>query len=220
MLESVKNKILVLAAHPDDETLGCGGTISKLSKEGNDIHLITFTDGVGSRFDSSKNRNLRIDKVSEVLGIQKFNFGNFPDNQMDSVSMLDVCKFIESNVDYQPDIIFTHFVGDLNIDHSIVAKSTLTVFRPQFGNKNKIYSYYIPSSTDYNPFTFFDGNTYIEVSQLEVSKKILALKLYDEEMRKYPHARSYENVKNLMRVWGSEVGVEYSEKFKLVREIL
>lgn len=220
MLKSSKNKILVLAAHPDDETLGCGATISKLSREGNDIHLITFTDGVGSRLDGSPNRNSKLEKVSEILGIKKINYGNFPDNKMDSVSVLDIAKFIESNVDYKPDVIFTHFIGDLNIDHVIVTKAALIAFRPQYGNKIKIYSYYVPSSTDYNPTIIYDGNTYVDISQRDVDNKIAALKIYDEEMRTYPHSRSYENIENLMKVWGSEVGVVYSEKFKMIREII
>jgi LmbE family N-acetylglucosaminyl deacetylase len=212
--------ILILAAHPDDETLGCGAIISKLSKEGHNIQLLTFTDGVGSRRTNEENRNPKLQQVSDILGISKYSSGNFPDNEMDTVSLLDVCKFIESNVDYQPDIIFTHFIGDLNIDHQIVTRSALTVFRPQHGNKMKIYSYYVPSSTDYNPLTYFDANSYIEVSKEDVKNKMKALKIYDKEMRNYPHTRSYQNVENLMKVWGSEVGLVYCEKFKLIREII
>lgn len=216
----LKNKkVLVLAAHPDDETLGCGGTIFKLSKE-YDIHLLTFTDGVSSRKNNEVNRNPKLTQVSDILGISKYNFGNFPDNAMDSISQLEVCNFIEANVTYVPDMIFTHFIGDLNIDHQIVTKSALSVFRPQFGNKMKIYSYFIPSSTDYNPLVPFDANSYFELTNDEVDAKLKALHVYDEEMREYPHSRSYENVTNLMKVWGAEVGLPYCEKFKLLREIL
>lgn len=220
MLKSQKNNILVLAAHPDDETLGCGATISKLHNEGHNIQLLTFTDGVGSRRIGEKNRNPKLQQVSNILGIHQFNSGDFPDNAMDSIPLLDICKFIESNVNYQPDIIFTHFMGDLNIDHQIVTKAALTVFRPQNGHKMKIYSYYVPSSTDYNPTTYFDANSYIEISEENVKRKMEALKIYDKEMRIYPHSRSYQNVENLMKVWGSEVGLLYCEKFKLIREIL
>jgi LmbE family N-acetylglucosaminyl deacetylase len=220
MLKSQKNNILILAAHPDDETLGCGATISKLSKEGHNIQLLTFTDGVGSRRTNEANRNPKLQQVSDILGISKYSSGNFPDNEMDTVSLLDICKFIEYNVDYQPDIIFTHFVGDLNIDHQIVTRAALTVFRPQHGNKMKIYSYHVPSSTDYNPLVYFDANSYIEVSEDDVKNKIKALEIYDKEMRTYPHTRSYQNVENLIKVWGSEVGLVYCEKFKLIREIV
>ena len=134
---------------------------------------------------------------------------------MDSVPLLDLCKFIEENVDYMPDIIFTHFAGDLNIDHQLVTKALLTAFRPQNGNKTKIYSYYVPSSTDYNPISYFDGNSYFKLNKKNVAAKLKSLRHYDKEMRKYPHTRSYENVHNLIKVWGSEVGLLYCEKFKL-----
>ena len=92
----MKKKILLLAAHPDDETLGCGATICKLSKQGHDIKLITFTDGVSARdSENVENRNISLEKVSKILGIQDFKYGNFPDNKMDTIPLLDVCKFIE-----------------------------------------------------------------------------------------------------------------------------
>lgn len=213
-------KILILAAHPDDETLGCGATISKLANEGHDIHLLTFTDGVGSRQIHQESRINKIQAVSDILGINRWNSGNFPDNAMDSIPLLDICKFIESNVNYEPDIIFTHFIGDLNVDHQIVTKALLTVFRPQYGHKFKIYSYYVPSSTDYNPIVHFDANSYIEVSQNDVFNKLKALAIYEKEMRNYPHSRSYQNVENLIKVWGCEVGLRNCEKFKLIREII
>ena len=220
MLKSLKNKkILIIAAHPDDETLGCGATIYNLSKN-NHIHLLTFTDGVGSRRNGENNRNSKLEKISKILGIDKFNVGSFPDNEMDTVSLLDLCKFIESNVNYTPDLIFTQFIGDLNIDHQLVTKAVLTAFRPQYGDKMKIYSYSVTSSTEYNPFSYFDGNSYFEVLQEDVNKKLEALKIYNKEMRPYPHSRSYENVVNLMKVWGSEVGLLYCEKFKLIREVV
>ncbi len=216
-----KNKTaLILAAHPDDETLGCGAAIHKLSQEGYYIQLLTFTDGVGSRNNNEKNRNPKLKLVSQALGISKYTAGNFPDNAMDSVSLLDLCKFIEENVDHVPDIIFTHFIGDLNIDHQLVTKAALTAFRPQHGNKTKIYSYFVPSSTDYNPLSHFNGASYFALDRENVKAKIKALEIYDKEMREYPHTRSYQNVENLMRVWGSEVGLTYCEKFKLVRETI
>ena len=221
MLELSKNKkALILAAHPDDETLGCGATIHKLSQEGYDIQLLTFTDGVSSRNNNEKNRNPKLESVSNILGISKYTAGNFPDNAMDSIPLLNLCKFIEENVDYIPDVIFTHFIGDLNIDHQLVTKAVLTAFRPQYGNKIKIYSYYVPSSTDYNPLSHFNGNSYFKLNKENINAKLEALKHYDKEMREYPHTRSYKNIDNLMKVWGSEVGLLYCEKFKLIREVI
>ena len=215
----MSKKILVLAAHPDDETLGCGGTIHRLSNEGYDIQLLTFTDGEGARGVTDKNRNTKLDDVSKILGIGNYTSGNFPDNAMDSVPLIEICKFIEENVNYIPDIIFTHHYEDLNIDHHLVAKATFTVFRPQRGDCHRIFSYFVPSSTDYNPISIFAGNTYFKLSKSDIKAKQSALKIYDKEMREYPHTRSYENIKNLIKVWGSEVGTEYAEKFLLIREL-
>lgn len=217
----MSKKVLVLAAHPDDETLGCGATIHRLSQEGHDVQLLTFTDGEGSRGDAAGiNRNSKLDKVSDILGVSEHSSANFPDNAMDSVPLLDLCKFIEDNVLYTPDIIFTHHIGDLNVDHQLVAKATYTAFRPQSGNTHNIYSYYVPSSTDYNPVSNFNAGTYYSVDRNNVDAKMSALRVYDAEMRRYPHTRSYENVLNLMKVWGSEVGLQYAEKFINIREVI
>lgn len=212
-------KILVLAAHPDDETLGCGATIARLTDEGHTVNLLTFTNGCGAR-GISKNRNKKLKKVKKILGLNSYTSGEFPDNKMDTVPLLDVCKYIEKNVNFVPDIIFTHHKDCLNIDHRIVYQATLICFRPQLGNKSVIYSYYVPSSTDYSPFSNFDGETYFDVGKYKDKKNKCLKKCYAEEMRDYPHSRSYQNVENLMKVWGSEVGIHYAEKFKLIREIL
>ena len=213
------SNILVLAAHPDDETLGCGATIARLSSEGNNVQLLTFTDGVGSRGEDG-DRNGVLGLVQNILGLSEYSYGSFPDNKMDSVPLLDICKFIEDNVVVKPDIIFTHHSGCLNVDHQIVYRATLTAFRPQYGNNVKIYSYYVPSSTDYNPFNNFSGTVYYDVTNYKDVKLKCLKECYDEEMRDYPHTRSYENVENLMKVWGSEVGLKYAEKFQLIREVM
>ena len=209
--------ILILAAHPDDEILGCGGTIKRLSDETHLITLLTFTNGESSRENGKDRRNL-LDKVSKTIGINKYIAGDFPDNQMDSVPLLELCKFIENNIKFEPDIIFTHHRNCNNIDHQLVYRATITTFRPQEGNAIKILSYYIPSSTDYNPFNEFRGNIYYDIEDT-IGAKLECLRFYDDEMREHPHSRSYENVENLAKVWGAEVGLKYAEKFELVREI-
>ena len=215
----MNKNILVLAAHPDDETLGCGATIARLSAEGHNVRLLTFTDGLGARDGDDGNRNDVLGQVKNILGLSSYSSGDFPDNRMDSVPLLDICKFIENNVDNDPDMIFTHHSGCLNIDHRIVFQATLTVFRPQSGSKSEFLSYFVPSSTDYSANSNFTGNTYFDVSKF-YTKKIECLKsCYSSEMRKFPHTRSYENIENIMKVWGAEVGLKYAEKFQLIRGI-
>ena len=215
----MKKKILVLAAHPDDETLGCGATISKLSKQGHDIKLLTFTDGVSARdIKDNENRNKSLEKVSKILGIKDFKYGNFPDNQMDSIPLLDVCKFIEKEVKEVPDVIFTHHPGCLNIDHNIVYRAVITAFRPQQKKEIEINCFEVPSSTEWNPNSDFKNNLYVDVEGF-VEKKIEALKIYDEEMKQYPHPRSYDAVINKMKSSGNEVGLNFAERFQTIRRI-
>ena len=215
----MKKKILVLAAHPDDETLGCGATIAKLSNQGHNIKLLTFTDGVSARdIGDNKNRNKSLQKVSKILGINDFKYGNFPDNKMDSIPLLDVCKFIEKEIEEVPDVIFTHHPGCLNIDHNIVYRAVITAFRPQNKKELEINCFEIPSSTEWNPNADFRSNLYIDVEGF-VEKKIEALKIYDEEIRPYPHPRSYDAIINKMKFSGNEVGLNYAERFHTMRRI-
>ena len=150
-----KKRILILAAHPDDETLGCGATIAKLSQIGHDIELVTFTNGEGARDNSDNlNRNDQLEAVCKILGIKKFSFGDFPDNRMDTIPLLEICKFLETKIKSSPDIIFTHHPDCLNIDHSIVYRSTITVFRPQTKNEIEINSFHRVKARLYIPVSF------------------------------------------------------------------
>ncbi len=215
----IKNKkILVLAAHPDDETLGCGGTIKKLSRY-NKIHLLTFTNGHSAREkEDHLNRNILLGKVCKILGISKYNFGNFPDNAMDSVPLIEIVKFIENIIKYTPDIIFTHHPRCLNIDHRIVYMATITAFRPQFGESQKIYSYNVPSSSEWNNFENNRPNVYVNIKKY-YQFKIKALNIYKKEMRKYPHPRSIRSILNNLKYNGNLVGLDFAETFTLIRDV-
>tara|TARA_R110001583_G_scaffold179981_1_gene336952 strand:- start:1241 stop:1897 length:657 start_codon:yes stop_codon:yes gene_type:complete len=216
-------KILVLAAHPDDETLGCGGTIARLSDEGHEISLITFTDGGSARFEDVKDdRRSTVTDACVILGIKHNVSYDFPDNKMDQVSMLKVTKTIEQFVNensFLPDIVFTHSPYCLNVDHRIVSQATLTAFRGMSKFVPiKILAYEVPSSSEWNPISNFMANTYFDITDY-ISKKIEALKVYDSEMRSHPHPRSYDNCDRLSLIAGAESGVERAERFMLLREV-
>ena len=121
----MNKKILVVAAHPDDETLGCGGAIAKHSNEGDEVKVIVMTDGVSSRFISKskevKNRNEALQKAMRILGADLLRCGEFPDNMLDTVPLLELIQYIENlKKDFNFDIIYTHSPSDLNIDHRII----------------------------------------------------------------------------------------------------
>ena len=215
-------QVLVLAAHPDDETLGCGATISKFSSQGDDVYLLTFTDGIGAR--SKGNRTSSLEEVSKILGIKKYKSLQFPDNEMDSVSLLSVVKEIEKFIEEEglnPDIVFTHSPDCLNIDHRAVYEATITAFRgmDKF-NPVKIACYEVPSSSEWNPVkkNFF-ANMFVDASE-HYSKKLTALVVYQNERRNPPHPRSYENVMNVLKVNGASVGLRYAERFMIIREVI
>ena len=166
---------MVVAAHSDDEVIGCAGTILKHVAEGDQVHVVFMTDGVGSRETSadSKQERLNISKrVANVLGVTSTKNFNFPDNEMDSISLLSIVKTLEDYMNViSPNIIYTHHYGDLNIDHQITNKAVLTVCRPQPNSKvKKIYTFEILSSTEwqspnlmtFNPDTFIDISNYMD----------------------------------------------------------
>jgi len=218
-----KEKILIVAAHPDDEVLGCGGVISKYRKTC-EFSVIFMTNGVSSRSGSNKNKILTRKnaclKLFKKIGFSKPIFFNFPDNQMDKVPMLKIVKKLESKIkDIKPNTIFTHYSQCLNIDHRKTFEAVITACRP-LSNKSvkKILSFEIPSSTDWAIFKGknFQPNYYIDISK-HIKNKLSYIKFYKEELRKYPHSRSLNSIKSLASVRGANCGVNFAEGFYLNR---
>ena len=227
----MKQKILVVAAHSDDETLGCGGTIAKHVAKGDSINVVFLTDGVGSRNEDCSGATDAVARVSasiaalEVLGVSELNITScsFPDNALDSVPLLEVVKAIESVIsDIKAEVVYTHHAGDLNIDHRYAYEATMTACRPQPESSVKeIYSYEVPSSTAWVGASYgrhFKPNRYVEITDF-INSKMEALMEYDEEMRIFPHARSREALEHLARYRGSQVGLLAAEAFVVERII-
>jgi LmbE family N-acetylglucosaminyl deacetylase len=223
--------ILVIAAHPDDEVLGCGGSMAKWAKTGNEVHVLIMAEGVTSR-DMQRDRNARLEELSflgqtakkagEILGVQSVELLDFPDNRMDSVDLLDVVKVIEDYVEkLKPEVVLTHHSCDLNIDHKIIHQAVLTACRPQPGHPvNRILSFEVQSATGWQSPTAdqaFLPNWFEDISETQ-ELKIKALEAYKPEMREWPHARSIRAVEHLARWRGVSVGVEAAEAFVLVRQ--
>jgi N-acetylglucosamine malate deacetylase 1 len=222
--------ILVLAAHPDDEVLGCGGTIAKLAQSGAEIHVAFLADGVFSRGGESGSRQIEVaarrvaaQNACAILGAGAAYFGDFPDNRMDTVALLDIVKPIEDLITrYQPDTVITHHAGDLNIDHHCVHKAAVTACRPQRGHPVKtLLCFEVPSSTEWQipgDAPAFAPNWFADISGT-LDRKLAALDSYAAELRDWPHPRSRRGVESLAHWRGATVGVDAAEAFMLGRQL-
>ncbi len=222
-----KKTILVVVAHPDDETFGMAGTIKKHILDGDFVFAIAMTDGVGAREDSHSEQVLKRQKAaelaSEYLGFKWDKFFSFDDNSMDRYPLLDVVKCVEeSKKRIKPNIVYTHSGADLNVDHRVLSKAVLTAFRPQPEERcAEIRLFEVPSSTDYGNETItgrFSPNLFVDITDTWAEKE-LALNAYKSEIRAYPHSRSIEGIKNLAKQRGNQVGLLMSEALQVIRKI-
>jgi len=219
--------ILVVAAHADDEALGCGGTIARHVSEGDSVHLVLMADGVNSRssvtnMDAEQRRNHALHTAQKILGISSIECFGFPDNKMDSLPLLDIVKPLESVISkIQPSVIYTHHHGDLNVDHQLTHKAVMTACRPVPGiSVREILTFEVVSSTEWSTPSVapFVPNAFVDITNY-LSAKIDALAAYEMEMRSAPHSRCIAHVEALSRHRGNCVGVEAAEGFDVVRMI-
>lgn len=221
-------KILIVVAHPDDEVLGCFGTVAKLIKNGYEAYTLILGEGKTSRdnklFKNQKKEiellNTEMRKANDLIGIKKVFTERFPDNRFDSVDLLDIIKVVTKvKEEVQPDIIFTHYENDLNIDHQITYKAVLTATRPTKQECVKeLYSFEILSSTEWNYPLTFSPDTYFDIEDT-MQLKLLAMKEYQSELCTYPHPRSLKGIEINAKYQGMRVGKEYVEAFKSIRII-
>jgi LmbE family N-acetylglucosaminyl deacetylase len=230
MEKAISSTVLVVAAHPDDEVLGCGGTMARLAREGNDVYTLILGEGITSREeerDPAKRENeiaelrKQAENANKILGVKKVYTFDFPDNRFDIVPLLDIIKTIEEIKDgFKPDIVFTHHIGDLNIDHQITFKAVMAACRPIINESVKeIYSFEIPSSTEWNApssLTYFMPDFFVDVNK-SIETKNNALKEYKTELRDFPHPRSLKAVELNAKLWGVKMGFEAAEAFKTIR---
>lgn len=226
-----RKSILVVAAHPDDEVLGCGGTMARLAREGNQVSVLILGEGIRSRYSSSSNlaqeqiRKLRRDAkaVGRLLGARSVGFEDLPDNRFDEVPLLQIVKRVEKAVEaIHPEVIFTHHPGDLNVDHRRTFQAVLTASRPVNGCPvREIYTFEVPSSTEWAFQQFqpvFKPNVFIDITDF-VDKKVKGMQGYKSEARRFPHPRSPEALRALTQRWGSVVGLRYAEAFEMIRSV-
>ena len=224
---------LVIAAHPDDEVLGCGATIARLSAEGWLVHVLIVAEGVTSRGDKGDARAyseqlLDLVKCAEmankILGAASVQFLSLPDNRMDSLELLHIVKLVEEVVlRCGPTLVFTHHAGDVNVDHKILHDAVIVACRPQPHHAVRDLLFFeVPSSTEWRPASsgiYFAPNYFYDVSGY-IDKKLDAMLAYKSEMRNFPHPRSIDAINHLARWRGASIGCDAAEAFMLGRSIV
>lgn len=224
--------VMVVAAHPDDEVLGCGGTIAKLVSEGHQVTVGILGEGVTSRSDQRADVDQsalavlqgQATHASRSLGVHEVIFGGLPDNRFDSVPLLEIVKLIERWIGkVKPSRVYSQHGGDLNIDHSVTYRATLTATRPTGAGCGvcEVLAYEVPSSTEWAFHSFepvFHPNIFVNIEKY-FDQKVDAMRAYDSEIRAFPHPRSEENMRALATHWGATAGVPLAEAFQLVRRL-
>jgi LmbE family N-acetylglucosaminyl deacetylase len=223
--------VLVVAAHPDDELLGCGGTAARLAREGHSVFMAILGEGLTSRSARREDVNAAAlkslkdcsQRVADLLGAKELSLHGLPDNRFDTVPLLDVVKIVEQLIErLQPAALYTHHGGDLNVDHRVVSQAVLTATRPVENHPvRELYMFEIASSTEWGfqqLSPVFRPNTFVDIDET-LSLKIEGMRLYESEARKFPHPRSAEALTATARRWGSVVGRKAAEAFEAVRLI-
>ncbi len=226
------NSVFIVAAHPDDEVLGCGGSIARHADAGDHVQVLIVAEGATSRQQQRDRGQVDTElsdlaraaqKAGEILGARGVELLDLPDNRLDSIDRLDLVKLIEEKIErYQPQIVYTHHSGDLNIDHRRLHEAVVTACRPTPGHSVKrLLSFEVASSTEWQPpgsAPAFQANWFVDISD-QWERKRLALEAYASEMRPWPHARSIQALEHLAGWRGAQVGVEAAEAFCLLREL-
>jgi LmbE family N-acetylglucosaminyl deacetylase len=216
------NKVLVIAVHPDDETLGCGGTLLKHKANGDEIHWLIATEMKESK--NTSQRNAEIDQVEELYDFDSVHRLGLSTTKIDEYSMSELITKISSVVNkVKPNIIYLPFKGDVHSDHKYIfdaAYSCTKSFRYPF--IKKIYMMETLSETEYSVSTKEDSfvpNVFIDISEY-MGKKIELMNIYESEIGKHPFPRSERNIRALATFRGATSGCNYAESFVLLKEII
>ena len=227
----IKNKnniVCCIVAHPDDEALGVGGTLIKHAKSGDSVYIIIMSDGESSKDnknDFNPKRKNNAAKWADFAGCNLYKHYDFPDQKFDSIPRLNIIKNLEKDLlKIKPDIVYTHHVEDLNIDHKITSEIVLTALRPmsKVHSCKTILSFETPSSSDQmpqiSPF-IFSPNYYVNINDVW-NDKVASLNFYKKELRNSPHPRSLKSIEALAIKRGAESGLEKAEAFSVMRNII
>ncbi len=219
-------RVLVIAPHPDDETLGCGGTLLKHIAAGDQVSWLIVTRGHEPQWskDILENKETEISAVKAAYKFEKLYRLDYPTTRMDSLANDEVIAGFHSVIDEaKPTCIYLNHSGDVHTDHRIIFDCVISAIKPFNTSRHgvkRLLSYETPSSTDAAPPNFpnFQPNVFTDITTF-IERKLEIMSIYSSEIQSYPLPRSLDSLKALARYRGATIGVEYAESFMLVREV-
>ncbi len=220
---ATQDVVLVIAAHPDDELLGGGGTFAKRLRAGDAVHAVVVCEGESVRYTPAGreiNQQEHAKKAAATLGFTSYRCLMMPDQRLDTISQIDLNRKFEALIDeLQPSVVYTHFGGDVNRDHQVIYGSVMVATRPSRKFIKEVYAFETASSTGLDPARCFNPDTFIDVTEtLEV--KLAAMACYETEAPPFPHPRSIESLRQRAAYWGSIVHRPAVEPFMSLRRVL
>lgn len=223
--------VLCVATHPDDEIIGVGGALARHAEQGDDVAVTILSEAGPARHDEMTpeveervlERQDCTRRACRRLGVETVDFYDFPDNAFDDVPLLDLVKAVENEIQkHDPDVVYTHHYGDLNISHELTCRAVVTAARPlPDSGIRRILAYETLSNSEWsvpNVKNQFQPSVFVDISE-HLDAKLDALAEHEVELRDHPHPRTIENVRRNAKLWGAKAGVPAAEPFELLREV-
>ena len=212
-------RVLVVAAHPDDEILGIGGTVAKHVKNGDIVHAVVMCEGESLRYKKNVGQNKAMKQAADILGIEDIKHLCFPDQKLDTFTLTELIKPLEQiSQEFKPNIVYCQFGGDINMDHRLLFEAANVAFRPLDHWVEAFYAFYTLSSTEWAYPRTFEPNTWVDITDT-IETKIKAFSCYRSEVKEYPHPRSIESIRNAAGFWGNMCCMNQAEALVLIRGI-
>ena len=214
------SRVLVIAAHPDDELLGCGGTLIRHVDQGDEVQSIIMCEGESLRYEGQEVcQHEATVEAAKIIGIVKTNRFDFPDQRLDNYSLVELITPIEKVIDsFRPDIVYVQFGGDINRDHALTFEAASIALRPTADSVKEVYTFYTVGSTELKTPGEFNPNVWVDIED-QIERKLKAFACYKSEIRDYPHPRSLEGIRNVAAFYGNQCCLRYAEAFMLMRKI-
>lgn len=212
-------KVLVVAAHPDDELLGAGGTVARHASQGDEVMSVIMCEGESLRYKKDMGQKTAVRKAGEILGVKEIRQIGFPDQRLDTVTLTEIITPLETISDeFKPNIVYCQYGGDINMDHQLLFQAANVAFRPLDRWIEDVYAFYTVSSTEWGFPRSFVPDTWIDIADT-LEKKIEAFLSYHSEVREYPHPRSAKALEYAAHFWGNQCSMDAAEAFMTVRSV-